>query len=687
MGTTPNRRGPAKKSADSSVLFNHTFLSKCGKIGALIDTHDWAKTSIGIIEQWPPALRVTVNIMLQSPLPMVLLWGSDGVMIYNDAYSVFAGARHPSLLGSKVLDGWPEVADFNKHVMEMVFHKGKTLSYHDQELTLYRDGQAEQVWMDLNYSPVMDKNGKPDGVLAIVTETTKRVQAEQKQLEAEQKLQTEQKRLYDLFMNAPAAISMTTGPDLVFTLANDPYMQLVGKDRQLLGRPLVEALPEVEPDLLAIVKNVAFKGERFVADELPVTLDWDNKGMPYTKYLNFVYEPIFEAGKPDGMMAFAFDVTEQVKARQRIEESEKRFRELADTAPMYIAMADETGNAVYFNKPWLEFTGKKLEEMVGMGWLSVLHPADAPKFEADFKNAFEKQVPINEQYRFKRADKKYRWMLAVGAPRLTAKGKFVGYYGTYTDFHEVKMAEREHERLRSVTLQRNELQRLNRAKDEFISLASHQLRTPATAVKQYVGLLMDGYAGPLTDEQREYLKTAHDSNERQLHIINDLLRTAQLDATDYKLRQEKQDIVEIIREVITDFKSSAELKAQKIEFHCSDDGLQAMVDSTEIKLVFMNLLENASKYSHEGGKITVTLEQKDDQILISTTDQGVGIKDVDKERIFDKFTRVQNELTDSVPGTGLGLYWVKQIVAMHKGNISVDSQPGKGSTFIVSLPL
>lgn len=129
---------------------------------------------------------------------------------------------------------------------------------------------------------------------------------------------------------------------------------------------------------------------------------------------------------------------EHFEADSELIESELRFRNLADTAPMYIAMADESGNAVYFNKPWLDFTGKKLEEMLGFGWLDTLYPEDAQRFANDFKNAFAKQIPLNEQYRFRREDGQYRWMLAVGAPRLTPEGKLVGYYGTYTDVHDLK---------------------------------------------------------------------------------------------------------------------------------------------------------------------------------------------------------------------------------------------------------
>src|SRR5687768_15055774 len=118
-------------------------------------------------------------MVLASPVPIVMLWGEAGVMIYNDAYSGFAGGRHPQLLGSKVREGWPEVADFNDNVMKVGL-AGGTLSYKDQELTLHRHGKPEQVWMNLDYSPVLDESGRPAGVVAIVVETTDRVLSERR---------------------------------------------------------------------------------------------------------------------------------------------------------------------------------------------------------------------------------------------------------------------------------------------------------------------------------------------------------------------------------------------------------------------------------------------------------------------------------------------------------------------------
>jgi len=165
----PNESASAKSGG--------SFPSGGGELGALIRQFDWAKTSLGPLVAWPQSLRTVTDTLLRSPVPIVLLWGEDGVMIYNDAYSGFAGSRHPQLLGSKVREGWPEVADFNDHVMKTGLGGG-TLAYKDQELTLYRHGRPEQVWMNLDYSPVLDEAGQPAGVIAIVVETTQRVIAE-----------------------------------------------------------------------------------------------------------------------------------------------------------------------------------------------------------------------------------------------------------------------------------------------------------------------------------------------------------------------------------------------------------------------------------------------------------------------------------------------------------------------------
>ncbi len=171
-------------ASPAAIPFAENLRKTGGETGRLIADHDWSRTSIGSIDAWPQSLRTALTLLLASPVPIVMLWNDDGIMLYNDAYSVFAGGRHPQLLGSKVREGWPEVADFNDNVMKVGL-AGKTLAYRDQELTLHRYGRPEQVWMNLDYSPVQDESGRPAGVVAIVVETTQRVLGERARREAD----------------------------------------------------------------------------------------------------------------------------------------------------------------------------------------------------------------------------------------------------------------------------------------------------------------------------------------------------------------------------------------------------------------------------------------------------------------------------------------------------------------------
>jgi signal transduction histidine kinase len=234
--------------------------------------------------------------------------------------------------------------------------------------------------------------------------------------------------------------------------------------------------------------------------------------------------------------------------------------------------------------------------------------------------------------------------------------------------------------------QRDQLQLLNDAKDEFIMLASHQLRTPATAVKQYVGMLAQGYAGEMTKDQGKMLNVAYKSNERQLEIIEDLLRVAKVDAGKVYLVKKSYDIG---RQVQIAIKEQAVLfKNRKQTIKYTPPPQQAVVhgDSKLILMVIENILDNAGKYSKEGSEITIDIEQADIYTSVSIKDSGVGIRKGDIKKLFEKFVRIDNSLSASVTGTGLGLYWAKKILDLHEGSIEVISKINKGSTFTLKTP-
>jgi signal transduction histidine kinase len=237
-------------------------------------------------------------------------------------------------------------------------------------------------------------------------------------------------------------------------------------------------------------------------------------------------------------------------------------------------------------------------------------------------------------------------------------------------------------------IQRNEeLISLSQSKDEFIAITSHQLRTPATGVKQYLGLLLEGYADPLSPNQKVFVEKAYENNERQLHIVDDILKIAQLDLDKIKLNPEIYDLKILIQAAIESLQGKFNLKDQKIKFIEPAEIIAAKIDVEEVRLVLENLLENASNYSPEGKTITVKLgKTKKNQAKISIKDQGVGIAKQDIAKLFQKFSRINNPLSNSVNGTGLGLYFSKKILELHGGKVSVRSNPGKSTTFTIILP-
>jgi PAS domain-containing protein len=256
------------------------FLGSPGEMAALIRSFDWASTPLGPIDRWPQSLKTITGFLVRSPIPIVLLWGPDGVMIYNDAYSVFAGRRHPRLLGSKVREGWPEVADFNDNVMRVGL-AGGTLAYKDQELTLRRNGEAEQVWMNLDYSPVLDESDQPAGVIAIVVETTERVLADRR-------IAVERERQRQLFSQMPGFVGVLAGPEHVYEYVNDAYIKISGRS-DFISRSVREVFPELAGQgFYELLDQVYATGERVVTQAMELRL----RGSEEVQLIDFVYEPM-----------------------------------------------------------------------------------------------------------------------------------------------------------------------------------------------------------------------------------------------------------------------------------------------------------------------------------------------------------------------------------------------------------
>lgn len=299
---------PALNSSATSPAF----LTGGGEMAKRISQFDWERTGLPLLSAWPSHMQSATALMLRCSLPMVMLWGPHGVMVYNDAYAEFAGARHPALLGSHVIEGWPEVAEFNQHVMREGL-AGRNLSYKDQQMTLHRNGAAELVWLNLDYSPLLDANGTAAGVMAIVVDNTATVIAERR-------LGMERARLAQLFEQSPGFMAMLDGPSHVFSLTNPNYLKLVDY-RSVIGRTVAEALPEaLEQGYVTLLDRVYSTGEPHVAYSSKFLIAAQSNEPERERYVDFVYQPIrSSAGEITGIFVEGIDVTDKTLAERRRE--------------------------------------------------------------------------------------------------------------------------------------------------------------------------------------------------------------------------------------------------------------------------------------------------------------------------------------------------------------------------------
>ncbi len=291
-----------------------------------------------------------------------------------------------------------------------------------------------------------------------------------------------------------------------------------------------------------------------------------------------------------------------------------------------------------------------------------------------------------------------RILQALVSPIKESKGKSIGAVAIDSNLAELSRLEAKirqdaakekllRQKARLLKIQNDELRQLNKSKEEFIALASHQLRTPATGVKQYVGMVLEGYAGELTPNQREFLERAYESNERQLSTINDLLQIARIDANKLELIKHPTNLRVLVESARREQERTFSRRGQTVKLDIQTAPLRAGVDKQRFRMVIDNLLDNASKYSPPGTTVVVAIHAEKNMARIEIRDQGVGIAKADFDKLFQKFSRIDNPVSIAVGGNGLGLYVVKKIVDAHDGTISVDSKINKGTTFTVRIPL
>lgn len=552
----------------------------------LINDFDWSGTSLGPMRDWPATLTVTVRVMLASPAPMVMLMGPDGVMVYNDAYSVFAGQRHPDLLGSKVIEGWPEVADFNRHVMD-VGMRGETLTFDRQKLTLWRNETPEEVWLDLDYSPVLGEDGRPLGVLAIVYDTTGRVKAEQALARSEESL--------SFALDAAGMVGIWDWDIINDCVTSDArFARMFGVDpaRAEEGAPIAAFVAGVHPEDRAEVTDRINEALRQCGKFRAEYRLLNREGARERWVLALGRAVPGPEGKAVRLPGVVVDISDRKASEARLAESEAKFRAIADTLPQMVWSTLPDGFHDYYNARWYEYTGVPEGSTDGEGWNGMFHPEDQERAWERWRHSLATGEPYEVEYRLRHHSGEYRWTLGRAVPIRDDHGRITRWFGTCTEIHESKLAAEERE------IVAQEL--------------SHRIKNIFSVLNGIIGLSARTYPEirPFAEQLRQRIYAmgqAHEFVRPHSEASRSTVRHSSLLA--------------LVAELLEPFRGPG---GRRVVL----EGPDAHIDdpaATPLALLFYELATNAAKYgalSAEGGEVAITTAMEGDSYRIVWRETG-----------------------------------------------------------------
>lgn len=370
------------------------------------------------------------------------------------------------------------------------------------------------------------------------------------------------------------------------------------------------------------------------------------------------------SGEPIAVGAVMRDMRPELLAKQALADSESLLRNITNATPTALWMADEQGNITYVNKTWLEWTGLTLEENLGMGWFSAVIETDrqrvADKFLADFNARLHYEV----EFRINHADSEMHWCIANGQPQYNHEGIFKGYIGACIDITDQKL--------------------LQQQKDDFIAIASHELKTPVTSIKGYAQVL-EKMLLKKGDVKEAMMMSRMDAQVKRLtNLIGDLLDVTKINSGKLQFNNTVFDFNPMVKELIEELQRTSEKHTLIEKFN---EAGMVFGDRERISQVITNLITNAIKYSPTEDKIVIYTAIENGEVTLCVQDYGIGIPEDKLERVFEQFYRVSGDMQHTFPGLGLGLYISSEIIKREGGRIWVNSNEGQGSTFCFALPL
>ncbi|QKJ29681.1 PAS domain-containing protein [Mucilaginibacter mali] len=621
--------------------------------------------------------------------------GPDSVIQYaNDAMIAIWG-KDRSVIGKSLeaalpeLEGQPFIDMFKQ-----VWNEGITISGTDTPADLIVNGTLQTFYFDFEYRAVLGDDGKTMCILHTATDVTARYESKKREqnmaeevlaineelsasneellttneelLEAHEQqrllyeeLQQSSARFRSMVQQAPIGICIIRAEDLYIQDVNDAYLELVGRHRsELENKTIWEAIPEAADAYAPIMSGVIATGIAFVAKEHEVVLV--RNGVPEAVFLDFVYEPIkYYEGTADAIMVLVIDVTEKVLARRSIEEVEERVRLAVEAAEIGTYDVDLLKGTLLTSGRYNEIFG--FDKPVPLQMLiDAIHPDDKQIRQVAYDEAM-KNGKLFYEARIIHPDGSVHW--------IRAQGKVVYKDGTPA-------------RILGTVLDITRVQRLNQQKDDFISIASHELKTPITSLKASLQLMDRMKEAPSPDMMPKLIEQANRSMQKISSLIEDLLNVSRANESKLSLNKTNFTVAELLNSCCSHIRAAG-------KYHIivkGDDQVKINADEHAIDQVVVNLVNNAVKYAPDSLIVTLGVEKLDGSVKISVTDKGPGIASNKIPHLFDRY--YQGEVAGfQNSGLGLGLYISAEIVKRHGGKIGVDSEVGKGSTFWFTLPV
>jgi two-component system sensor histidine kinase VicK len=598
----------------------------------------------------------------------------------NDAMIAFWG-KDRSIIGKPLEEAVPELKGqpFKKMLQDVLItgitNKGEAIP-----AELLVEGKLQTSYYDYEYRAIKNESGESYCILHTAADVTEKILNRQalmkaRELEEDQKkaLTESEQNLRLVILQAPIAIAIFRGPDYVVETVNARALELWGHNEdEVMGQPILQVMPELlSQGIKALLDEVYHDGRSFSFTELPVQLL--REGQISDTFVNFVYEPIYDAsGAINGLIAIGNEVTDHVIARKELETAKENLKLSVDAAELGTFDMDLTksGNLNWDDRCRTLFgISHRLPVTYEHDFVNGLHPDDQGRIINIIDNSTMVQAVSNGDYDVEyrtvgAEDGKIRWVRAKGKVYFNEDAVPQRFIGAVLDITEQKMDEQR--------------------KNDFIGMASHELKTPLTSLSAYIQMMQIKAKKGEDTALINGLDKANIQVKRMTGMINGFLNISRLESGKIQLDKQLFDLNLLIEDSISE--TNPALGNHQITFNRCDD-LTLFADRVKIVSVVSNLLSNAIKYSPKGKNILIACEKNDGMARVSITDEGIGIEPQDREKLFDRYYRVENPNHPHISGFGIGLYLSAEIIHRHEGKIWVDSEVEKGSTFYFTLPL